>query len=107
METIKCQLNSIISTKDAKAATGDISIMYLGSDLLEPEYVRFRMSLIPNAFIDAYNLGELATPEGYVYACVNKAWYGLKQAGKIAHDDIVERLAEAGYKKAPLVEGCF
>jgi len=42
METIKCQLNSIISTKGAKAATGDISNMYLGSDLPEPEYVRFK-----------------------------------------------------------------
>ena len=107
METIKCQLNSIISTPKAKAATADISNMYLGSDLPEPEYVRFRLSLIPDAFIEAYGLRSLATADGYVYARVNKAWYGLKQAGKIAHDDLVNRLAAGGYKKAALVEGYF
>ena len=107
METIKCQLNSIVSTPNAKVATGDISNMYLGSDLPEAEYVRFKMFLIPSAFIEAYNLQQLATPDGYVYARVNKAWYGLKQAGKIAHDDLVQRLAAGGYKKAALVEGYF
>lgn len=107
METIKLQLNNIISSPNARAATGDISNMYLGSDLPEAEYVRFRLDLIPPDFIEAYKLRDLATPDGFVYARVNKAWYGLKQAGKIAHDDLVARLAEAGYKKAPLVEGYF
>ena len=107
METIKCQLNSIVSTPHAKAATGDISNMYLGSNLPEAEYVRFKISLIPQEIIEAYNLKELATYDGYVYARVNKAWYGLKQAGKIAHDDLVERLAEAGYRKGGHVEGYF
>ena len=39
METIKCQLNSIVLTRNAKAACGDISNMYLESDLPEAEYV--------------------------------------------------------------------
>ena len=107
METIKCQLNSIVSTLNAKAATGDISNMYLGSTLPEAEYVRFRLELIPEEFVKAYALTDLATPDGYVYARVNKAWYGLKQAGKIAHDDLVTRLAEAGYHKSGHVEGYF
>ena len=107
METIKCQLNSIISTQTAKCATGDISNMYLGSNLPDAEYVRFRLSLIPEGIVAAYNLRDIATPDGYVYARVNKAWYGLKQAGRIAHDDLVERLAEAGYRKVGMVEGYF
>ena len=107
METIKCQLNSIISTPNAKAATADISNMYLASDLPEAEYVRFRMELIPEAIKEAYHLRSLATPNGFIYARVNKAWYGLKQAGKIAHDDLVQRLSDSGYKKADLVEGYF
>ena len=106
LETIKCQLNHIISSPTSKCATGDISNMYLGSDLPEAEYVRFRLALIPEAIIRAYNLRELASADGYVYARVNKAWYGLKQAGKIAHDDLVARLAEDGYQKT-LVEGYF
>ena len=103
METIKCQLNSIISSPGARAASADISNMYLGSDLPEAEYVRFKIELIPEDFVKQYNLRDLATSDGYVYARVNKAWY----AGKIAHDDLVERLSEAGYKKADILEGYF
>ena len=41
METIKCQLNKIVSTPDARCATGDISNMYLGPLLPDAEYARF------------------------------------------------------------------
>ena len=106
MEVIKCQLNDIVSTPGARAATADISNMYLGSDLPESEYVRFQSNLIPQAIKDHYGLDKLAGRNSYVYAKVNKAWYGLKQAGKIAHDDLVQRLATHGYKKT-VAEGYF
>jgi hypothetical protein len=80
--------------------------MYLNSDLPEAEYVRFKIDLIPAAIATAYGLHEMVGKDGYVYARVNKAWYGLKQAGKIAHDDLVEHLTTAGYHKT-LVEGYF
>ena len=107
MEVIKLQLNNIVSTPGAKCATGDISNMYLNSDLPEAEYVRFRIDLIPDEFAQAYNLHDIVAPDGFVYARVNKAWYGLKQAGRIAHDDLVKHLETAGYRKAELVEGYF
>ena len=107
METIKCQLNNIISSIGSRCATADISNMYLESLLPEAEYVRFRLDLIPDAIIQAYKLHELATDDGYVYAEINKAWYGLKQAGRIAHDDLVKRLEGGGYVKVPHVEGYF
>ena len=107
METIKCQLNNIVSSPGSKCAAGDISNMYLESVLPEAEYVRFRLELIPRAIIEQYNLDSLVTKNGFIYARVNKAWYGLKQAGKIAHDDLVKRLSEAGYKKHSQVEGYF
>ena len=44
---------------------------------------------------------------GYVYAKIKKAWYGLKQSGKIAHDDLVLHLASFGYHKVPFTEGLF
>ena len=34
------------------------------------------------------------------------AWYGLKQAGKIAHDDLVAHLKTHGYKEA-ITQGLF
>ena len=44
---------------------------------------------------------------GYVYAKIKAAWYGLKQSGKIAHDDLVAHLKKFGYHKAPRTEGLF
>ena len=41
-----------------------------------------------------------------MYARVNNASYGLKQAGRIAHNNLVNQLAEAGYKKT-MIEGYF
>ena len=49
METIKLQLNDIVSTPGAKAATGDTSNMCLASLLPESEHVRFKLDLIPQA----------------------------------------------------------
>ena len=47
METIKAHWNSVVSTENAKYCTGDISNMYLMSDLVESEYVKFDIKLIP------------------------------------------------------------
>ena len=105
MESFKLLLNSTISTNGAKLFTGDISNMYLESNLDDPEYVRFKLESIPRRIMDYYNLWLLAH-NGYVYAKINKAWYGLKQSGKIAHDDLVNHLAKAGYIKAK-TEGLF
>ena len=40
-ETIKMQLNDVVSTPDARATTGDISNMHSGSPLKESEHARF------------------------------------------------------------------
>ena len=45
--------------------------------------------------------------DGYVYAKINRAWYGLKQSGRIAHDDLVEHLAKHNYVKTEHTEGLF
>ena len=91
METIKLHWNSVISTPNARYCTGDISNMYLMSDLIDSEYVKFKVDLIPPRIIQYYNIQHLIH-EGYIYARINKAWYGLKNAGRIAHDDLVQHL---------------
>ena len=40
-------------------------------------------------------------------ARAKKAWCGLKQAGKIAHDDLVKRLKAHGHEKVTTTEGHF
>ena len=106
METIKTHWNSVLSTQGAKYCTGDISNMYLESWLKESEYVRFQLELIPPEIIAHYNLDQYAV-DGYVYAKINRAWYGLKQSGRIAHDDLVEHLAKHDYVKTKHTEGLF
>jgi hypothetical protein len=86
--------------------TGDISNMYLYSMLDECEYVRFKVDMIPPSIIAHYNLTPMIQ-NGYLYAKIKKAWYGLKQSGKIAHDDLVEHLAKHGYEKLPFTKGLF
>ena len=51
--------------------------MYLESWLEDSEYVRFQLALIPSEIIAYYNLEQYAV-DGYVYAKINHAWYGLK-----------------------------
>merc|ERR1712177_62617 len=98
--------NSVLSTPGAKYCTGGISNMYLMSLLPEAEYVRFCYDLIPPRIIEYYNLDPL-TVDGYVYARINRAWYGLKQGGKIAHDDLVQHLEKHGYIRAGTTDGLF
>ena len=92
----------------AKCATGDTSNNYLNSDLPKVEYIWFRMDLIPGAFVCRYNLYTMIAPDGFIYTRMNKMWYGLKQAGRIAHDDMVQHLAaDRKYIIADLIKGCF
>ena len=86
--------------------TGDISNMYLNSLLPDSEYVKFSVDLIPPNIIKHYNLVPLIH-NGYIYAKINKAIYGLKQSGKIANQDLIEHLGKSGYHPVPLTDGLF
>ena len=44
---------------------------------------------------------------GSVYVRIKNAIYGLKEAGKLANNDLVKRLAEHGYRPAKLTVGLF
>ncbi|OEU20461.1 hypothetical protein FRACYDRAFT_181335 [Fragilariopsis cylindrus CCMP1102] len=106
METIKMHWNSVVSTPGAKYCTADISNMYLCSLLPDEEYVRFKYDMIPPNIIKHYSLDKLVV-NGFVYAKIKKAWYGLKQSGKIAHDDLVQHLEKYGYVKEKRTDGLF
>ena len=106
MEAFKILVNSIISIPNARCCTADISNMYLYSSLDQPEFVKFKMTMIPESIIQHYKLRQLAH-NGYVYARIKKARYGLKQSGKIAHDDLVQQLRKHGYHKSKYTEGLF
>ncbi len=72
-----------------------------------PEYMRLKLTDIPDKVIAHYNLRELATPDGYVYCEVTKGMYGLPQLGIIAQELLEERLAEHGYHQSKIVNGLW
>lgn len=76
------------------------------SMLPDSKYVWFKVDSIPERIYKHYDL-HLKEHNGYVYARINKAWYRLKQAGKIAHNDLVEHLAQHGYVRASTMDGLF
>lgn len=107
LTTYKIMVNSILSTKDAKAVTIDLSDFYLCTNLDEPEYFRIHISVIPQRVIDKYNLLDLVDDAGYVYCEVNGGMYGLKQAGMIANRTLVQRISTAGYYQCKHTPGLF
>jgi hypothetical protein len=64
----------------------DISNFYLNSPLARPEYIRIKISDIPEEIINEYNLHDKVTESGHVHIEANKGKYGLPQAGLIANE---------------------
>jgi hypothetical protein len=75
----------------------DISNFYIHNDLKEYQYMRFHISMIPQEIIYEYNLQDIVDPDGWCYAEIRKAMYGLKESGFIANQELKIVLAKAGY----------
>ena len=85
MLVAKLLFNSIISTNGAKFMTMDISNFYLMTPLSHPEYIRVKLSDIPDKIINEYKLKDKTTKDGSVYIVVNSGMYGLPQSGLLAN----------------------
>lgn len=97
LTTVKILRNSTIATKDERFMTMDIKIFHLGTPMDVYEYGRFHRREIPEAFAKAYELETIFEKNGYVYLEIQRVMYGLKHAGKIANDQLKERLIPHGY----------
>ncbi len=106
LTTIKCLLNSVVSTPDAKFMTIDISDFYLGTPLPDPEYMRIPVKFIPQVIMDQYELAGLVH-NGNVLAEITKGMYGLPQAGILANDKLQAHLLAHGYKQCAHTPGLF
>jgi hypothetical protein len=84
--TIKLLINSIISTQGAKFVTMDIKNFYLNTLMARYEYMRLKISDMPNNVIEHYKLHDIVTPDGHIYCEIQKGMYGLLQAGIIAQE---------------------
>jgi len=105
--TIKAHWNSVISTKGAKYATLDIKDFYLNSKLKDYEYMKMHISLFPDEFINLYNLKHLIDKDGFIHMEIRGGMYGLPQAGRLAHDELVTHLAPHGYSPVRFTPGLW
>jgi len=103
--TVKLLFNSIISTPGAKFMGIDIKNFYLNTPMDRYEYLKMKIEHFPEDVIEAYNLREKVTPDGYLYVEVRKGMYGLPHAGILAQNLLEERLEKKGYRQSKLTPG--
>ena len=106
MLVAKILFNSVVSTRKAKFMTMDISNFYLNTPMKRPEYIRIKVSDIPDEIVNEYNLHSKATG-GHVYVKISKGMYGLPQAGLLANELLEKRLNKYGYYQSKLVPGLW
>jgi hypothetical protein len=107
MTLFKCLANSIISTPGARCFMLDIKDFYLNTPMKCKEFMRLKITDIPDEIIKEYNLQELVTKDGYVYCAINKGVYSLPQAGIIAQELLTERLSKHGYHQSKIIPGLW
>ena len=80
--------------------TMDIKNFYLNIPLKSYEYLRLKMSDIPEDVQQQNDLQKMVTSEGWVYVEVRKGMYGLPQAGLLAQVLLAQRLAKHRYTQS-------
>ena len=95
--TAKCVFNILVSTPGARCLLADIKHFYLNNILPDPEFMLIPLKIIPQNIVDAYNLTALVDDQGWIYMCIKKGMYGLKQTGIIANQDLVKHMAKFEY----------
>jgi hypothetical protein len=96
LEFVKILLNSVLSRKGARFSTINLKNFYLDTPMADPEYVRIKMTDIPNEFIEEYNLiGR--DRDGWVYFEICQGCYGLPQSGILANNLLRSRLVTEGF----------
>jgi hypothetical protein len=104
----KLHINSTIS--DAKHGARylglDIKNYFLGTPLKYFQYMRDHPSSIPQEIWDdpGYSIFVAA---GYIYLEIRRGMYGLLEAAIIAFNQLVTKLAPAGYKPMPFTPGLW
>jgi hypothetical protein len=106
LTTSKCMWNSTISTPHARYMCADVKIFYLNTLLDRPEYMQLALTIIPQEIIDKYQLME-KEKNGKIYIRIDKGMYGLPQAGRLANNLLIKRLAPHGYRPCQHTHGLW
>ena len=95
--TAKCVFNSVVSTPGSRFLLADIKHLYLNNILLDPEFMRIPLKIIPQEIIDTYDLKSLVDDQRWIYMRIEKGMFFLKQAGIIANQELVKHMAPFVY----------
>ena len=87
--------------------TLDLKDFFLGTPLMEFEYMRIPRHCIPDSIMDLYNLWDMIEDDGYIYVRIERGMYGLPHAGRIANDALIAFLAPHGYHPCALTPGLW
>ena len=95
----KLIINSTISdaSKGARFMGADLKDFPLKIPMKEPEFMKVHKQYFPDENIEEYKLHDKITSDGYIYIKTKRGMYGLKQAARLAYDQLCERLAKEGY----------
>jgi hypothetical protein len=106
LELVKLLLNSVLSREGARFSTIDIKNFYLDTPMPDPEYIRIKLSNIPDEFIAEYNLFG-CDRDGWIFFEIRRGCYGLPQAGILANDLLHSRLVAKGFYEAASTPGLW
>lgn len=104
--TIKCLLNSGISTKNARFGTADVKNFYLNTSVLRMEYMKIRLDFIPMEIQDKYEIADKIIGN-HVYDEINKGMYGLPQAGILENKLLAKRLTKYDFHQTDHTPGMW
>ena len=104
--TAKLLWNSVLSTKDARFITIDIKDFYLCTPMTYKQYMKIPVQVIPKEIMEKYDLYKKVYG-GYVYVEIRKGMYGLKEAGKLAYDELKPHLEAWGFYECDFTHGLW
>ncbi len=85
----------------------DCNKFYLMTPMLHPEFMRFKMKLIPDEIVEKYNLKDKVDDQGWIYVRIEQGMYGLPQAGRLANKLLAKRLDQEGYYQCQYTPGLW
>ena len=106
LDLCKLMMNSVLSRKEAKFITCNIHNYYLATPLDYPEYVKIKLTDIPQEFINEYNLHDYVH-KVWIYFEIRNSVYGLPQSGSLANDLLETRLLKHEYHQCPQTPGLW
>ena len=71
------------------------------------EYMKLKLSDLPEDFVKRYNLAAKVDKNGAVYLKIRRGMYGLPHAGILAQHILEKELKNKGYSQDNLVPGLW